>query len=246
MFQAIKLVSLVRFGEENENPTPEPVADKTNEDVSGLVRKNAELLNDLKKSQASIKRFEAMFQQDEERKAFKTGQLDPETYVQNRLSARDKEVQELIGVKDAETQLHVKRAAELKQLVQDYELKDQIGSIALRDEFFLKPALDDFHAYTKTVWRHDKTGALVAYDASGNEILGKSGGRISKEEWVEVTKLKKPHYWSSPQGSGSRGGHGSGMSISLGDWQRKLATASPEEKTALLAKRQSGEINIQH
>lgn len=73
----------------------------------------------------------------------------------------------------------------------------------------------------------------------------KDDKKIKGEEWVTVLMSQKPHWFKQVPGSGSRGGQGSGVAVSLTDWQRKLASASDEEKTALLAKYKAGEISIQ-
>lgn len=255
MFQAPTLVSLIRFGEDevpaldfntlSENPAfKEYVGSLIAKETEGLRSKADQVLGEKKKAQEALRKFESGLQEEEDRKAFKEGRLDLDSILDRRQQALSKTHQEALAARDSELENAAKAIADREARLQAYQIRTEIGQVAIQNEFFQPSAIDDLNYLAQQTWKPSDNG-LVARDAAGNIILGRNGAPITPAEWLEGLKTSKPHYFKNLPGSGSRGGQGSGVAVSLGDWQKKLAVATGEEKATLLAKYKSGEISIQ-
>lgn len=258
MFQAPKLVSLIRFGEDDapqidfttlaDNPAfKEFLSAAVSKETEGLRTKADQLLGEKKKAQEALRKFESGIQEEEDLKALKAGQLDFQTLLDKRVGAANKDWQDRLSAKDSEADELRKAVSERELKLQDIQIRHQVAQVALKNEFFQQSALDDLMHIAGSTWKLNDAGGLVARDSSGNILLGKNGAPITPDEWVQGLTTSKPHYFRDLPGSGSRGGNGTGRLIKLGDWQKMLMSASTEtEKEALKAKFKSGEFVIQH
>lgn len=256
MFQASKLVSLIRFGEEEvppldfstleENPAfQEFIKARLEKEVAPLKNKNADLLNEKKTLAERMRAFESGIQEKDDLEALKAGKLDLQTLLDKRVNANSATWQEKLAAEQAEKEDLRKTVDSERLKLKQFQIKQTIGQIALKNEHFHPSALDDLMPVAGDVWHLNESGELEARDSNGNFILGKDGKPIKGDEWINMLMGKKPHWFKQVPGSGSRGGQGNGVAVSLTDWQRKLASASDEEKAALLAKYKAGEISIQ-
>lgn len=255
MFHNHKLVSLIRFGEDDapqidfntlaDNPAfKDFLSAAVSKETEGLRGKVDQALGEKKKAQEALRKFESGLQEEDDRKAFKEGRLDLDSILDRRQQALTKTHQEALAARDSELDAATKAIAEREARLQTYQIRTEIGQVALQNEFFQPSAIDDLNFLAQQTWKPGDNG-LVARDAAGNIIPGRNGAPITPTEWLEGLKTSKPHYFKNLPGSGSRGGQGSGVAVSLGDWQRKLASANDQEKAALLAKYKAGEISIQ-
>lgn len=257
MFQAPKLVSLIRFGEDDapqidfttlaDNPAfKEFLSAAVSKETEGLRTKADQLLGEKKKAQEALRKFESGIQEEEDLKALKAGQLDFQTLLDKRVGAANKDWQERLSAKDQETEDLRKAVSDRELKLQDFQIRSQVAQVALQNEFFQQSALDDLMHIAGQTWKLSDNGGLVARDGSGNIMLGKNGAPITPAEWVQGLTSSKPHYFKNMPGTGARGGQSGAKVVSLKNWQATLRTASPDERKDLLAKRTSGEIEIQH
>lgn len=256
MFQVPTLVSLIRFGED-EPPAfdfskirelPEfqsYLAEEIEKGAAPIKAKLTEVLGEKKKYQDSFRALESNFHEEEDRKALKDGRLDLDSFIDRRQQPLTKAHQETLAARDAELEAANKAIQDREIRLQRYQIQTEISQVALQNEFFYASAIDDLNSIAQQTWKPTDNG-LVARDSSGNIIPGRNGAPITPSEWLEGLKSTKPHYFKSPAGSGSRGGQGSGATVSLENWRNKLSTASAEEKAAMLAKYKAGEITIQY
>lgn len=259
MFQALHLVSLIRFGED-EVPTGEVDFNKLSEnpafqdflkahiekEVAPLKNKNADLLNEKKTLSERMRAFESGIQEKDDLDALKAGKLDFQTLLDKRVGAANQDWQDRMKAKESEAE-DLRKAVSAKEMkLQDFQIRSQVAQVALQNEFFQQSALDDLMHMAGQTWKLTDTGALVARDASGNIILGKNGAPVTPAEWIQGLSASKPHYFKPMPGTGARGGQSGGKLVSLKSWQESLVTASPDERKSLLAKRASGEIEIKH
>ncbi|MCK2118903.1 hypothetical protein MYW52_25870 [Pseudomonas juntendi] len=255
MFHKNHLVSLVRFGEEEpevdfnklaENPAFQDfLRAQVDKEVTPLKNKNADLLNEKKNLAEKMKAFESGIQEKDDLEALKAGKLDFQALLDKRIAANSQSWQEKLAAEQSEKEELRKAVDGEKGKLKQFQIKQTIGQVALKNEFFHPSALDDLMSVAGSTWQLGDSGELVARDSSGNVVFGKTGRPLTPEEWVAGLTASKPHYFKQMPGSGARGGHGSGVAVSLGDWQRKLASANDQEKAALLAKYKAGEISIQ-
>ncbi|MGG5290002.1 hypothetical protein [Pseudomonas shirazensis] len=257
MFQAQKLVSLIRFGEDEvppidfnalaDNPAfKEFLTAAVSKETEGLRTKADQLLGEKKKAQDALRKFESGIQEEEDLKALKAGQLDFQTLLDKRVGAANKDWQDRLSAKDQEAEDLRKAISDRELKLQDFQIRSQVAQVALQNEFFQQSALDDLMHAAGQTWKLSDNGGLVARDGSGNIMLGKNGAPITPAEWVQGLTSTKPHYFKNMPGTGARGGQSGAKVVSLKNWQASLVTASPEERKALLAKRSNGEIEIQH
>lgn len=258
MFQKLHLVSLVRFGENDPEPSQidfntladnpafkEFLSAAVSKETDGLRSKVDQALGEKKKAQEALRKFESGLQEDEDRKAFKEGRLDLDSILDRRQQALTKTHQEALAARDAELETATKAIADREARLQTYQIRTEIGNVAMQNEFFQASAIDDLNFLAQQTWKPSDNG-LVARDQAGNIIPGRNGAPITPAEWIEGLKTSKPHYFKNLPGSGSRSGPGSGITVSIGDWQKKLSTANAEDRAALIAKHKSGEISIKY
>lgn len=255
MFQTPMLVSLIRFGEDevppldfntlSENPAFQDfLKAHIEKEVAPLKNKNADLLNEKKTLAERMKAFESGIQEKDDLDALKAGKLDIQSLIDKRINANSATWQEKLAAEQAEKEELRKAVDGEKGKLKQFQIKQTIGQVALKNEFFHPSALDDLMSVAGSTWQLGESGDLVARDSSGNVVFGKTGRPLTPEEWISGLTATKPHYFKQMPGSGSRGVTGAGKAISTAEWQRTLIAASAEEKKALLAKRASGEIVI--
>lgn len=255
MFQKHKLVSLIRFGEE-ENPEldfdklendpcfQQYVSSRVAKEVEPIKTSKAEILNEKKTLSERLKAFESGIQEKDDLEALKAGKLDLQTLLDKRVNANSATWQEKLAAEQAEKEELRKTADSERAKHKQFQIKHTIGQVALKNEHFHASALDDLMPVAGNVWQFNDKGDLEARDTNGNLILNKNGKPISGDEWVTGLMTQKPHWFKQVPGSGSRGTAGAGKAVSTAEWQRTLLTATADEKKALLAKRASGEIVI--
>ncbi|MCO7057162.1 hypothetical protein ACUZXZ_08350 [Pseudomonas juntendi] len=254
MFQEKRLVSLVRFGEEDpevdfnklaENPAFQDfLRAHVEKEVTPLKNKNADLLNEKKNLAEKMKAFESGIQEKDDLEALKAGKLDFQALLDKRIAANSQSWQEKLAAEQSEKEELRKAVDGEKGKLKQFQIKQTIGQVALKNEFFHPSALDDLMSVAGSTWQLGESGELVARDSSGNVVFGKTGRPLTPEEWVSGLTATKPHYFKQMPGSGARGVNGTGKTVSTAEWQRTLIAASADERKALLAKRASGEIVI--
>ena len=215
----------------------EIASERIEEARATLIKKNEELLSEKKKIQEQLESgVEGGLKPGS--KAFQSA-IDEHVQealkpVQEQLSAKDKQIEELTGAVEQEKGRFIQM-----------KIGDAIGSAFVKNEFAQPSAKDDVVERGLKMFR-EEDGKIVARDSKNNLVLGKDGNAITPEAWVSGLTTTHPHYFKAMQGSGAAGGQGgaAGASYTRTEWQQKLATAKPEEKQSLLKAREAGEVTI--
>lgn len=261
--QKLNLVVFKAFGDEDNTgtesqttdvtATPEfqsaleaKIAEAVEAATSGLKANSAKILDEKKKVQEQLNQILSKAEDDKDKEDLKTGKIDIEALFDKRLSARDQTWQEKLAAEQSEKE-------ELKKAVEDrdtkfkqFQIKQLIGTEALKNEFFHPAALDDLLNVASGAWELTEDGDLVSRDKHGNIAMGKAGKALTPGEWVESLTQSKPHYFKQVPGSGGKqGSGGSAKTVSRAEWQSLIVSASEKEQSELFAKRASGEIVIQ-
>ncbi|MGX4727541.1 hypothetical protein ACWJKK_09010, partial [Pseudomonas corrugata] len=147
MFQMHKLVSLIRFGEDEvppldfntlaENPAfLDFVKSHVEKEVAPLKSKNAELLNEKKSLAERMKTFESGIQEKDDLEALKAGKLDLQALLDKRINANSSTWQEKLAAEQAEKE-DLRKAIDGERLkLKQFQIKQSIGQVALKNEFF--------------------------------------------------------------------------------------------------------------
>ncbi len=263
MLYAQNLVAFKAFGdEETTEPetqtvdvtaTPEfqsaleaKIAEAVEAATTGLKSKNSEILGEKKKVQDQLNKILAQAEDEKDQEDLKAGKLDVQSLIDKRVNAASQTWQEKLAAEQNEKEQLKKLVEEKETQFKQYQIKQQIGSEALKNEFFHPAALDDLLSLAGGAWELSETGDLVTRDKFGNVAVGKSGKPLSPSEWVESLTQSKPHYFKQVPGSGGKqGSGGSAKTMSRAEWQAKIVSATEKEQAELFAKRASGEIVIQ-
>lgn len=213
-------------------------------ETSGLKNKLSEVLGEKKKTQEQLNAILAQAEDEQDQAALKAGKLDMQALLDKKIAARDKawEVRynELAAAKEESDKAIAGERSKLKS----FQIKQFVINEALKNEFFHATAVEDLASMAAGVWDLTDSGDLVARDKDGNIALGKTGRALTAKEWIEDLQKTRPHYFKQMSGSGSKPGAAGVTSISRAEWQRKIATAKPEEQKELMMKRTKGEIVI--
>lgn len=188
--------------------------------TGGLSKKNAELLDEVKKARDGLKTWDGLdpekvrsimtrIEQDEETRLISEGKIDE---VLNRRVGRMKD--------DFEARLRAAEAAQ-QGVVQERDtfrtryqrtVIDSAVQRAAAEVGLLPSAVEDVLHRAGNVFKIEED-RLVPRDEAGNLLLGKDAKTpMSVTEWLSSIKDKTPHWWPAPSGSGSTGARGTGRS----------------------------------
>lgn len=264
MFQTQRLVSLVRFGEE-ENQNPEldfdaiqklpafqqaierAVADRIDQEAGGIKRKNEELLGDIRKLKDANTALKQGVDDEQDLKDLASGKITHKDIYDRRVGANNKEWQERYGALEKEVEAVRKEKAETLLRLKRLHIESKLGDAASRNQFVQKSAYKDITSKGADYFDLDDNGNLVARDQHGNFVLNQKGQHITADEWIAGLEREYEHYFTPQQGSGARGGKaGAVKQMSAKEWTNAILSASPEEEKVLKAKKAAGEISIEY
>ncbi len=202
------------------------------EAVTGLKSKNAEILNEKKILQDSLKKFDGL-----EPKIAKTA---VEFYEKNKDAEflKDGTVNELIDKKvsqltsDFEIQINElttnlenakKHGDSYQKLFEAKVIDDGIRDEAIKAGM-LPTAIEDAVLRGRSIFSLDENKQIEARDADGKlAVIGDKNKKVlTTKNWIEGLKETSPHYWPSSEGAGAFGG-GAGPE---GDKLAKLEAAA--------------------
>lgn len=213
-------------------------------ETSGLKNKLSEVLGEKKKTQEQLNAILAQAEDEQDQAALKAGKLDMQALLDKKIAARDKSWEEKLQAELSEKEELRKAVEAERSRLKQFQIKQFVINEALNNEFFHRTAVEDLAGLAAGVWDLTESGELVARDRDGNIALGKTGRALTAKEWIEDLQKTRPHYFKTMAGSGSKPGAAGVTTVTRAEWQRKIATAKPEEQKELLMKRTKGEIVI--
>lgn len=213
-------------------------------ETSGLKNKLSEVLGEKKKTQEQLNAILAQAEDEQDQAALKAGKLDMQALLDKKIAARDKSWEDRLNAELSEKEELRKAVEAERSRLKSFQIKQFVINEALKNEFFHATAAEDLAGLAAGVWDLTESGDLVARDRDGNIALGKTGRALTAKEWIEDLQKTRPHYFKTMTGSGAKPGTAGVTSISRAEWQRKIATAKPEEQRELMMKRTKGEIVI--
>ena len=261
MRQSNAFIVLRAFGDEEPNDsgnqnasitdTPEfqealkaHLAKAVEEQTAGLKNKLNEVLGEKKKTQEQLNSILAQAEDEQDQAALKAGKLDVQSLLDKKIAARDQVWQQKLAELDTEKEELRKAVESERGRFKQSQIKQLVINEALKNEFFHATAAEDLAFLAASSWDLSDSGDLISRDRDGNIAMGKNGRALTPKEWIEDLQKTRPHYFKQMSGSGSKPGQAGVTSISRAEWQRKIATAKPEEQKELMMKRTKGEIVI--
>lgn len=214
-------------------------------ETGGLKSKNSELIAENRKAKEQLNAFLAQAEDAEDQAALKSGKMDWQALMDKRVNAANATWQERLKAEQAEKEELRKEIGAEKGRLKQFQIKQQIGNEALKNEFFQASAIDDLINLAGGSWELTDNGELVSRDQHGNVAMGKSGRALTPKEWIESLTQTRQHYFKPMPGSGGKQGTGgNAQSMTREEWQQKLMLGSPQEQTDLFTKRAKGEIVV--
>jgi len=198
--------------------------------VKGLKTKNAEILDEKKTLQESLKSFEGI--------DVKVAKTAMEFYDKNKDAEflKDGTVEELIEKKtsqltsDFETQLNelntnlttAKEHGSLYQkLFESKVIDDGIREEAIKAGM-LPTAIEDAVLRGRGIFSLDDNKQIEARDAEGKLAVTEDKKVLTTKNWIEGLKETSPHYWPNSEGAGAHGRNAGAE----GDYLAKLQAAA--------------------
>ena len=118
----------------SDNPAfKEYVGSLIAKETEGLRRKADQVLGEKKKVQEALRKFESGLQEEEDRKAFKEGRLDLDSILDRRQQALTKTHQDALAARDSELETATKAIADREARLQTYQIRTEIGRVALQN-----------------------------------------------------------------------------------------------------------------
>lgn len=196
----------------------EKLDDAVNNAVSGLKKKNDELLSEKKKIAETLKNFENL-DPEKAREALKfleeneNAKLLKEGKIEELLAKQTTQMREDHEAKMAEMAKKLEESNNNSHLYKTkYEQKmveDSIRSAALKAG--VRPeALEDVLTRGGNVFSLGEDGSVEARDKNGKLVKTADDMVLTTENWVEGLKKTAPHYWPGSEGAGGLGGEGGG------------------------------------
>lgn len=221
-------------GDENKlDPKDPKVQDLINEAVkaatSGLKSKNDEILAEKKALADKLTEMEKQWSgfdpkqvanlmdkinNDEETKLIAEGKIDE--VIEKRVTALKSDYEkklEAAATKIAELETGIgQKDTKVKTLIVDGNVRQAASKLGV-----VPTAIEDVIHRAKQTFTLDEKDKLVARDADGALIIGKSGkDPLTVEEWLDSMKEKAPHWYPGSSGAGAGGGKdGKGSSYSI-------------------------------
>jgi hypothetical protein len=192
-------------------PDVQALIDKAvSEAVTGLQKKNGELLGKLKESGERLKSFDGIdpeavrnilkrFSDDEEAALIAKGEIDT---VLNKRTERMKAGYEKETAKEkAAREAAESRASKFTERVLESHIRAAASAAGLHSH-----AIDDALFRAKVVFTVNDDGEPIA----ANDNFGKDGKPLTLKEWMESMKDKAPHWWPAVNGGGANGSRAGG------------------------------------
>lgn len=222
------------------------LAEEVEKATSTLKTHSAKVLDEKKKVQEQLNRILAQAEDEKDQAALKAGEIDMQTLIDKRVAAAEQTWQERLAEREAREAELLAQLEERDQRFKQHQIQQQIGSEALKNEYFHPTALEDLMMHASSAWELTESGNLVMRDKHGNIVSGKSGAPLTPKEWIEGLAKTKPHYFKQMPGSGGKQGAGGGTeTVTRAEWQKMMLEADKKQQQELLSKRAAGSIVIQ-
>lgn len=193
------------------------IQDKIDAEVTGLKKKNAEVIADQKKLKEALAQFDGLdveamknlqkqLESNEEMALLAQGKT--EEVVARRVELLKKDYDSQLNARDSklkeyETSLSQKEES-LRKLVVDGKIRETFISLD-----FEPTAMDDVLRNAREVFIMGDDGKVVPRDAGGNMLFGKDGTTpLDAKAWLELQAEKKPYLRRASKGSGASNASG--------------------------------------
>jgi hypothetical protein len=216
------------------------VQDRVDAEVTGLKKKNDELIAKNKTLAENNKRFDGV-----DLDALKQLKATIDANEDAKLIADGKGAQVIEKYTERMRAEQAAKLAEKDQAIAEQSTradlyKDRVLENALRSAFVgLHPsAVEDAILLAKTQFVLDAKGNAVQLDSSGNPVLGKDGSSpFTPKEWIDIQKERKLHWFpasssGSGAGAGQQGSGGAGKTMNRANFEKLDAAA---QRTAALS-----------
>jgi hypothetical protein len=221
---------------------------KLDEEVSGLKSKNAEILDEKKKSDARLKELEAFdFEKAKEALSFLENNKDAQLI-------KDGRVDELIAKKTSQlTSDFEAQMGEVKQTLTSeksrgdlYEnlYKTKMVEDSLREAAIVAKArpeaITDILLHGTKIFSLAEDGSVEARTSDGKLRKTVDDKVLTPSNWIDGLKKQSPHYWPDSVGAGARGPGGMDEGDLTAALQRAAASGNMSEYRRLRKKQQQG------
>ena len=230
--------------------------DSIKAEVERLKSHNNKLLDEKKKIQASLKRFDGIdpeniknmmqvLESNEEAKLLADGKLD-EVLNKRTEKMRISFEQKLNDIAE-ESQTTKKENEHLKDQYNDLVINTEIRKQAEKSGV-IPAAIDDVISRAGGVFSLDKDGNIESRNSDGDLVTIKKKP-LTPELFIEKLKENAPHFWPASKGAGATGGTSNGMTSGANPWmpgknfslteQSRLTNTDPERAQVLKAAAES-------
>lgn len=184
--------------------------------VTGLKNKNAELLDEKKKAQDSLKVFDGIdpeiartaitfHEENKDAEFLKDGTVDEliDKKTSQLRSDHESALTELSGKLDSA----INHGAKYQNLFESKVIDDGLREEAV-GQGILPGAVSDIILRGRSVFSLDENGQIEARDAEGKLAVTEDKKVLTPKNWIEGLREKSPHYWPASEGAGAMGGTG--------------------------------------
>lgn len=197
------------------------------EAVSGLKTKNAEVLNEKKTLQESLKKFEGIdveqvkiasdfYKKNKDAEFLKDGTV--EELIEKKTSTLTSDFEAQIGELNGKLATATEHGATYQSLFESKVIDDGLRAEAIKQG--VQPAaIEDVILRGRGIFSLDDQKQIEARDGEGKLAVTEDKKVLNPKNWIEGLKETSPHYWPGSTGAGAEGGLGGGDS----DYTTKLA-----------------------
>jgi hypothetical protein len=198
-------------------------------EFSGLVTKNAELLDESKKIKTKLKEFDGIdvtviknlqtrFENDAEFKLIQEGKVDE--VLNKRFEKMRLEYDGKITALNEDLTLTANARDTLAKKYAGERISAELRTAAAKAGVTVS-ATDDVLLRGTGFFSLDDDGSIVARNADGSLKTDAKGKQITADSFVEGLRETHPHYWGTSTGAGYQGGQGG-----LNDLEKRMIAAA--------------------
>jgi hypothetical protein len=220
---------------------------KASAEVEGLKTKNQEILDELKTTRDSLKKFEGVDVDEFNRlsKVFaenEDAQLIADGKVQDVIDKRTEKMRQKFEDRLEEITSSFEAAAAERDTFRNQLHSNRISD-AIRKECLESgmrtTAIDDAILQGRTTFTVGEDGEVEARDGNG-ELKKVDGKLLTPKAFVTSLRKSKPHYWPDSEGAGTTGGGNRAAAEELGEVAREAARTGDMKKFREMRDQQRG------
>lgn len=250
-FEFIENEELRAKAEETLNSTITELKDQhklqLDEEVNGLKSKNAEILDEKKKSDKRLKELEEFdfdaaneamefLENNKEARMIKDGKT--EELIEKKLSQVRSDHEAQLGEINQTLKSEMNRANNYEGLYKTKMVEDSLREAATSAK--IRPeAVNDVLLHGRQVFSLAEDGSVEARDGDGKLKKTVDDKVLTPSNWIEGLKKSAPHYWPDSVGAGAHGGRGGDDGDLTAALNKAAASGNMPEYRRLRKKQQS-------